>query len=498
MVLFESEGDRRGFAAGATERWKFSISHFGDVDLPSARFDIELRGGGGAPRLSGTRWELGSIHRGALTDPIVVDATFPTVERPTRWTVTATLESAGSIVARNAWPIWVFPSSDLPMNRRLVRHASCKIPAEALGIGPLADGTGPADRGQNSVVIAQKFDESLLEHLQSGGRVLMLPSGESGSFAADDHWFLRCGPAALPGLTELTGRAPRTAASRVAAEFSVSDVRDLFVELQQFDWGGPVVSRVDGWMRRMDPMFVLWDNHDLPETRTHALLFAMPVGDGWLLATTLNLRTQSDNAETPWAARRWLLQRCLDWLCASRASDSDRGAENFAALSGELSRGELDLSKGPWRFAPDPGGKDLSRVAWAESDFDDSRWPTIGIDRSWEAQGYETLDGWAWYRRQVEIPDDLVDSKRLYLTFQGVDDHYRVYVNGHFVGTGGSIEDKASAFDERKSHDITALIGADRRCSIAIAVYDWFGAGGVFRPVFLGSKPATEATPMLK
>jgi hypothetical protein len=33
---------------------------------------------------------------------------------------------------------------------------------------------------------------------------------------------------------------------------------------------------------------------------------------------------------------------------------------------------------------------------------------------------------------------------------------------------------------------------------IAIAVYDWYGAGGLFKPMTLSTQPLDEAPPMLK
>lgn len=42
-----------------------------------------------------------------------------------------------------------------------------------------------------------------------------------------------------------------------------------------------------------------------------------------------------------------------------------------------------------------------------------------------------------------------------------------------------------TAFDERKSHDITTLVKPGESCILAMRVYDSYGAGGIFRPITL-------------
>jgi len=66
-------------------------------------------------------------------------------------------------------------------------------------------------------------------------------------------------------------------------------------------------------------------------------------------------------------------------------------------------------------------------------------------------------------------------------------DHYELYVNGKLAGSGGDIKAKTTAFEERKSHAITKFITPGETTHIAVRVYDWYGAGGLFRPVTIGS-----------
>jgi hypothetical protein len=66
----------------------------------------------------------------------------------------------------------------------------------------------------------------------------------------------------------------------------------------------------------------------------------------------------------------------------------------------EKVREPMILLDGLWRFHP---GDDSH---WADPAFDDSRWPLIRADKSWNEQGYPKLSGFAWYRAKLLIPED--------------------------------------------------------------------------------------------
>ena len=77
---------------------------------------------------------------------------------------------------------------------------------------------------------------------------------------------------------------------------------------------------------------------------------------------------------------------------------------------------------GSWRFHPgdDPDGQ----LNWADANFDDSTWSLIRGDKSWDGQGYENLDGFAWYRARggaaVVAGTKLVPGEQLTLLTDGV------------------------------------------------------------------------------
>jgi beta-galactosidase/beta-glucuronidase len=152
----------------------------------------------------------------------------------------------------------------------------------------------------------------------------------------------------------------------------------------------------------------------------------------------------------------------------------------------KLREEKIDLTSQTWRFRPDPNNDGL-QLRWHQPDTTpDNAWPSIRVGRHWEGQGHQSLDGWAWYRLNVDVPKTWA-GRDVYLSFEGVDDHYEVYVNGRFAGSGGDPKTRQTAFAERKSHAVTELVRPGATCTIAVRVFDWYGAGGIHRPVTLGT-----------
>ena len=97
----------------------------------------------------------------------------------------------------------------------------------------------------------------------------------------------------------------------------------------------------------------------------------------------------------------------------------------------------------------------------------------------------------------MEIPEGWKD-RRIYLSFEGVDDLYELYVGGRLVAKRGDLETRKDTFSERWSHDISAFVTPGAKCLIAVRVHDWYGAGGIFRPVTLGTAPFREELELLR
>jgi hypothetical protein len=325
-------------------------------------------------------------------------------------------------------------------------------------------------KGPRDIIVARHFDETLLTQLEAGERVLLLPDGQRNSFPLRDHWFLRGGP--------YVGSLPWSIPPK------------LLVELQHFDLAGPVIPDVQ-YLDQIDPVLLLWDNHDIKEVKTHALVFETKVGKGRLLVSALKHDGPTN------AAGQWLLAEFL-WHLAGRPEPKRAlKPETVRRMREKLREEKIDLTRLSWRFRPDPKNEGLQQNWHQPATPAGESWKPIRVGRSWEAQGHPTLDGWAWYRVDVDVPKGWA-GREAYLSFEGVDDHYEVYVNGKLAGGGGDPVKRQTAFDERKSHKVTALVTPGQKCTIAVRVFDWYGAGGIHRPVTLGTVELSPSGDILR
>ncbi|HEY2784108.1 MAG TPA: glycoside hydrolase family 2 TIM barrel-domain containing protein [Fimbriiglobus sp.] len=353
---------------------------------------------------------------------------IPRVQGPTRFKLSA-FESMAEIPS-NSWMFWVVPA--------------------AIPVPP-------------TVTVARHFDDTLLAKLEAGSRVLLLPDNKPGSPPLQSHWFLRGGPAVFdhPALKN----APH----------------DFLVELQHFDLAGDVIPNVT-YLKEIDPILLLWDNHDIREVRTHALAFSTRVGKGRLLVSALKHDGDTN------AAGKWLLGEFGHYLADGPEPRNALSPATIAGIRNMLTEVKVELGGDrKWKFKPDPKNEGVT-AGWHKPDFKDTAWADIKTNAHWEGQGYPNLDGWAWYRTTVTVPKAFA-GKETYLRFTGVDDYYDVYVNGTKAGSGGDIPTKTTAFDETKTHKITSLVKPGEPITIAVRVYDWYGAGGIFRPVTLTTVP---------
>jgi hypothetical protein len=88
-----------------------------------------------------------------------------------------------------------------------------------------------------------------------------------------------------------------------------------------------------------------------------------------------------------------------------------------------------------WKFKP---GDDMK---YSSVDFDDSNWKQIKVGQTWDKQGYQELDGFAWYRLSFNLPKSVMegsclkDSLKIYLG--KIDDFDEVFLNGKLLGYNG-------------------------------------------------------------
>jgi phosphoserine phosphatase RsbU/P len=118
------------------------------------------------------------------------------------------------------------------------------------------------------------------------------------------------------------------------------------------------------------------------------------------------------------------------WLPA-QSFDLDRGREPVTSLDGLW-----HFQPGDSPQLPTTNPKETQSPLWAQPSFNDSAWPLLLSSRSWSAQGYTGLSGFAWYRFTVTIP---AGGKPTWLLLAPIIASYQVYVDGNLVGGSGKM-----------------------------------------------------------
>jgi hypothetical protein len=475
MILLQTENDRRSFDSGSKAPVKLLLTGDGSVAAGQNSENktpiINLRLVDSAEQIV---FEANPALAFTNARPMCqLEIPMPTVVSPQRFVIQASSRDSSGNAVRNSWPIWVFPSVD--KRRSVTVHPSAASLVESLRI----ESSGSKDLN-SKIILTRKFDREILQSLKNGARVLMIPDGSEGSFPTQEHWFLRGSVVTLPGKHDDW---------HVTINGTVSNMLE---ELQHFDLAGPVVPNIESILPLTDPMVLLWDSHDMREVKTHGLAFRMDVGDGRLLVTTLN-HGGATNSVGRWLLDKWIAQIEND---LPEPMPADVRASALTRLESELNRQILPLHDSDWKFQPDPTEQGVSG-RWFAPELNDSEWSKIRVDRHWEGQGHKALDHWAWYRRSVTIPNDW-KSPTTYLNFTGIDDYADIYVNGEKIGSVGDIAKKETAFEARLSLDVSRWVEPGKPLQITVAVYDWFGAGGIFRPVTLSTEPLSANPPILK
>jgi alpha-galactosidase len=150
--------------------------------------------------------------------------------------------------------------------------------------------------------------------------------------------------------------------------------------------------------------------------------------------------------------------------------------------SGLLRAQDISIKNG-WKF------KTGDDAEWAKAGFNDSDWKPIEIGKSWENQGYDRYDGFAWYRLHVVIPSSVRDKsflkEKIEFDLGKIDDGDEVYLNGSLIGKnagkGGDIKD--GPYDLERVYRLNVKdprIFWDKENIIAVRVWDHGGDGGMY------------------
>ncbi|MCF8366527.1 MAG: hypothetical protein K9H16_12140 [Bacteroidales bacterium] len=133
----------------------------------------------------------------------------------------------------------------------------------------------------------------------------------------------------------------------------------------------------------------------------------------------------------------------------------------------------VDL-EGEWKFSI---GDDPARAA---ADFRDNDWDIINVPGSWENNGYTDYNGFAWYRKEFYVPENMGSINPLLLLGK-IDDVDEVYINGQLVAASGVMPPSVvTAFELQRRYWVPDnIFNQHEKNVIAIRVFDDWGEGGI-------------------
>jgi len=135
----------------------------------------------------------------------------------------------------------------------------------------------------------------------------------------------------------------------------------------------------------------------------------------------------------------------------------------------------IDL-RGEWKFSI--GGNET----WAGYWFDDAKWEIIKTPSPWENQGFYGYNGFAFYRKDINIPSRY-KGFMFYLNLGYIDDVDEVFFNGELIGSTGSFPPNyTSAYNAKREYYIPeTLIKFGQKNVIAVKIYDSQAEGGIVK-----------------
>lgn len=143
------------------------------------------------------------------------------------------------------------------------------------------------------------------------------------------------------------------------------------------------------------------------------------------------------------------------------------------SLNAQYNDNEVSL-KGRWKFSIGDNKE------WASPSYDDADWDLVEVPDTWEDQGYNGYDSYAWYRKKFWIPESFSD-RSITIELGYIDDVDEVFLNGVKIGQTGSFPPNySSAYSSLRKYSIpSSLINVGKENYLAVRVYDAQIEGGI-------------------
>jgi len=128
----------------------------------------------------------------------------------------------------------------------------------------------------------------------------------------------------------------------------------------------------------------------------------------------------------------------------------------------------------------------MSKTAYLGPEVYRKQWKNIQVPATWESQGYQGYNGYAYYRKKVTI--EKTSPGDLWVLLLGkIDDLDEVFINGKLVGALGEMDSdhphvKGMERDELRGYYLPrGLLKAKTENEILIKVFDGGGDGGIYQ-----------------
>ena len=159
------------------------------------------------------------------------------------------------------------------------------------------------------------------------------------------------------------------------------------------------------------------------------------------------------------------------WLSAgAQKLAPDAGGRALAAERGRLDSLRASLVARFGDLRRDPGASD-GAAPWAAATLDTAGWASLRAPGLWESQGYDGVDGVAWYRTTVNLSADQA-AQGARLALGAIDDDDVTWVNGVEVG-------RTSGYNQPRRYAVPATALRAGPNVIAVRVADHGGGGGL-------------------
>jgi sialate O-acetylesterase len=139
----------------------------------------------------------------------------------------------------------------------------------------------------------------------------------------------------------------------------------------------------------------------------------------------------------------------------------------------ELARRKVKMDSIINVFGTDESGMVNGKAVWADADLDDSRWMEMKLPTLWEDAGIDGLDGFVWFRKEVQLPKK-VASEGITLHLGQIDDSDITWINGIKVG------EMQNKYNENRIYRVSPDIFKPGRNVITVRVEDTGGGGGIW------------------